>query len=149
MNEELYHYGVKGMKWGVRRDRKKSSAESYTLTTKSGEKLTMERNRGSLLGRGLQKISPRIKSEADKTYNYYVKNSKGKIVGNYQMYKKSPSEMNITWGSVNDKHQGRGYMTAMMKQGEEIAKKYGATKITGEVVGKSPDMLHIADKYGV
>lgn len=146
-NDELYHYGVKGMKWGIRRKREQPK-ESYSLTTKSGEKLTMERRKTPLLTKGLSKVNKHIRDEVNKTYAYSVKNSEGKEVGDYQMYKKTPTEMNITWGSVKDKYQGRGYMTAMMKQGESIAKKYGAKKITGEVVGNSPDMLHISDKYG-
>ena len=56
--------------------------------------------------------------------------------------------MNITWGSIDKKHQGKGYMSAVMKQGAKIAKKYGARKITAEVVGNSPDMLSITDKQG-
>lgn len=34
-------------------------------------------------------------------------------------------------------------MSAITKQGEEIAKKYGAKKITAELVGNSPDIHHI------
>ena len=33
MNEELYHYGVKGMKWGVRKDRGKKTANSVSSST--------------------------------------------------------------------------------------------------------------------
>ena len=144
MNEELYHYGVKGMKWGVRHDRKNS--ESYSITTKNNDKLVFERNKGGALGRALGKISPKIKKEQENTYNYLIKDSKGRTVGDYQMYRKSPDEMNMVWGSVKKKYRGRGYMTAMMEQGEKIAKKYGAKKLTGEVVGNSPDMQHIVDK---
>ena len=35
-------------------------------------------------------------------------------------------------------------MSAAMKQGEKIAKKYGASKITAELVGNSPDIQKIA-----
>mgnify|MGYP000316042110 FL=1 len=34
-------------------------------------------------------------------------------------------------------------MSAITKQGEKIAKKYGAKKITAELVGNSPDIHHI------
>ena len=32
MNNELYHYGVKGMKWGVRKDKKRSP---FTITSRT------------------------------------------------------------------------------------------------------------------
>ena len=39
MNEELYHYGVKGMKWGIRRDRKETSTlKSYRTSRKTDPK---------------------------------------------------------------------------------------------------------------
>ena len=72
MNYELYHAGVKGMKWGVRNDKKKSSKprrrnqnsqntvvtktvqrkNKTTITSRSGNqkaKLTVKRNRGAKL----------------------------------------------------------------------------------------------------
>ena len=157
-NSYLQHYGIKGQKWGVRRFQDKSGRltsagkkrynESYSFTTKRGEKLSLERYETPKLTRALAKVSPKVRTNVDNTYHYKLKNSKGKVVGDYQLHKDSPDEMNMVWGSVDQKYQGRGYMTAMMKQGELIAKKYGATKMTGEVVGNSPDMLHIAEKAG-
>lgn len=69
MNYELYHAGVKGMKWGVRNDKKtastgrrKSKSTVVTKTTKRGDtttvtsrngdqkaKLVVKRNRGAKL----------------------------------------------------------------------------------------------------
>ena len=34
VNGELYHHGVKGMKWGVRKDRKRDSATKKIRTIK-------------------------------------------------------------------------------------------------------------------
>lgn len=144
--DSLTHYGIKGMKWGVRKKRPKS--ESYSFTTSRGEKLTMERRKTPAVTRALTKVSPTIKDKVNRTFAYSLKDSSGKEVGDFQLYKKNHGEMNVTWGSVNEKYRGRGYMTAMLQQGEKIAKKYGGKKITAEVVGNSPDMLHITDKYG-
>ena len=69
MNNELYHAGVKGMKWGVRNDKDKSAGTSRrsissnttvtktvkrgnttTISSRSGKqkvKLTVKRNRGA------------------------------------------------------------------------------------------------------
>jgi hypothetical protein len=60
-NGELYHAGVKGMKWGVRKDKKPALASATVKTTRSGNttitsrngkqkaKLTTKRNRGAKL----------------------------------------------------------------------------------------------------
>ena len=57
---------------------------------------------------------------------------------------KNPDEFYINWANTDYKYRGRGYMSAAMKQGKKIAKKYGASKITAELVGNSPDIHKIA-----
>lgn len=149
---ELYHHGVKGMTWGVRRYQNKDGTltntgkkrrESYILQTKSGDRIRMVRNKRGIMANALRKISPTIRKERDKTLSYTIYSSNGKKAGTYQAYLKSPTEFNIVWGDTKSKYRGRGYMSAVEKQGEAIAKKYGRTKITAELVGNSPDIHHI------
>lgn len=158
-NSYLQHYGIKGQKWGVRRfqdkngrltsagKKRKEERETYRFKTSKGEELVMERQKTPFITKQLAKRNASIRREVENTYAYDVK-ANGKVVGNWQGYRKSPDEMNITWMDVSKKHQGKGYATAVMKQGEEIAKRCGAKKITAEVVGNSPDMLHVSEKLG-
>lgn len=84
MNNEIYHYGVKGMKWGVRK--KYSPSESYQFKTSLGEELTMERHKTPALTKALTKLNPKIKNEVNNTFHYALKDSRGKEVGNFQFY---------------------------------------------------------------
>ena len=144
-NEYLIHYGVKGMKWGVRKER--PIPETRTVKTKYGETLTLRRDEGGRLAKALRRVSKTIREEADKTYNYDVL-SGDKKVGTFQMYQKSNGEMNVTWGDTEKAYRGRGYMQACMSAGEKIAKELGNVKITGELVGNSPDIFTAANHRG-
>ena len=138
-SRELYHHGVKGMKWGVR---KKEPTKTWKTKTKTGAEITVTKNRRGIIGNTVQKLT-------NQDFDVYqARNAQGKKVGTIQLDRKSKDEMNIVWMDTKRKHQGRGYASALLATGERIAKEAGARKLTAEVVGDSPDMQHIVDKRG-
>lgn len=82
MTDELYHFGIKGMKWGVRHD-KKSSGPSRSRKTKrvSSEEYIrsreiMKKKPNEMSNRELQELNTRLQLE-----NTYKNNTSYKGVG--------------------------------------------------------------------
>lgn len=144
----LMHHGVKGMKWGVRKKRSQGTMRSVSRdkkwygTTKNGEQIYLQRDRVNPVAKGVQFLT-RKDFASYSAYNY-----KGEKVGNIQLDRKSKKEMNTTWMEVNKNHGGKGYAQTMQNLGEQISRDMGASKMTGEVIGLSPNMLHISEKNG-
>ena len=69
INNDLYHHGIKGMRWGVR---KKSQQKTWETKTKRGETITITKDKRSAIGNAIQKIS---RSNFD---NYTARNKEGK-----------------------------------------------------------------------
>lgn len=140
-NDFLEHYGVKGMKWGVRND------DYYDPGNNS--RVVLRRQKSPLLTRGLAKISPKVRNEVNNTHNMSaIDRETGKKVGDVQLYRKSQNEMNVTFQSTNKKYGGQGYGRATTEAAVKYARDQGAKFLTAEVVGQSPNMLHITDTEG-
>ena len=140
---ELYHYGVKGMKWGVRHD----DPPDYTTQSKHGERIEFRKDKYGLVAKGIRRLSPKLAKEQDRTrmYHAYVN---GKKVGSITLYKESRSSVNVVWLDVKKKERGKGYAQAILDSSISRAKLAGFKQMTLEVPGISPDARHIYEKRG-
>lgn len=68
MNEELYHYGIKGMKWGIRRT-PEQLGHVITKSQSSGEKKTAKTSEKKMPGRSGQKTSSISNDELQRRIN--------------------------------------------------------------------------------
>ncbi len=166
---ELKHHGIKGMHWGVRRYQNEDG--SYTslgkkhrettestpserhmtghkeFKSKNGDTITLERIPDTPIAKILSRINPSIKQNIQKNSNMLIKVN-GKRVGDLELYQEGEKALNVVWIGIDDKHRGKGYAGAVMKNVTEYAKEAGNEKITLEVPGNSPDALHIYEKNG-
>lgn len=152
-NNELYHYGVKGMKWGIRKDRAKRSSSKTpqiqnVILSKRGETVELHQNPKPITAKFLAKIIPGLKSRQDRYTDYSIKDKEGKTVGNISTYKESDKSLNIVWLGVNSKSEGKGYGQSAMRTIIDHALQSGLKEMTLEVPTTSPNARHIYEKLG-
>lgn len=153
-SEELLHYGVKGMRWGVRKERsatpelKSLGPQSITRKTASGEEITISQKPPSAIERFLGRHSAKYREEYGKGAFLSIKNKDGKKVGDAMVEKKSKDELYLLWLGIKKSERGKGYATAVMKAAEEFGRKEGFKKLTLEVPGNAKDAEHIYTKLG-
>lgn len=153
-SEEVLHYGVKGMKWGVRKERtpapelKSLGPQSITRKTASGDEITISQNPPTALHKFLGRHSQKYREDYAKGAFFTIKDKDGKTVGESIVEKRSKDELYLLWLNINKSERGKGYATAVMKAAAEFGEKEGFKKLTLEVPGKAADARHIYETIG-
>ena len=147
----LVHYGVKGMKWGVRKERynkiRNRTLKSTTVTTKYGEKVNVRQVQSTKTAAAIRSLTRRGTEDWLKFDDYDISVG-GKKVGNATLKRVSGDEINLQWLGIDSKFRGKGYATAVFGAAVEMGRKSGAKKLTLEVPGNSPDAKHIYERAG-
>lgn len=164
VNDFLAHYGVKGMKWGVRKSSSSGSPDLSTrkgrlaalkvremrnvsVTTKNGETLSLEENKNGKLANHLASLSDK-RYVASLNYSDFTIKANGKTIGDASFNKVDDDELNLVWLGVNSSQRGNGYGSAVFDAAVKMGKESGVKKLTLEVPGNAPDARHIYEKRG-
>lgn len=156
MESSVKHFGVKGMKWGVRKEQptknrepiKSLGPDSVTRKTKNGEIITLQKVPPSKLQNFLGRHSKNFREEYSKQASLRILDSSGKRVGDAMVQKRSKDELYLEWLGIDKSERGKGYASAVMKAGRDFGKQEGFKKMVLEVPGNSPDARHIYENLG-
>lgn len=156
---DILHFGVKGMRWGVRKEKtskpelKGLIAEPIVVKTKNGDELTLSPNPPPMFVKIMSKFRKSAADQYNESAYLTIKDKDGNNVGQGQMWLKGPKgkpkdELYLNWIDIDRSQRGKGYATAVLQSAEEHARSRGLKKMTLEVPGISPDARHIYEKMG-
>lgn len=152
--EALAHFGVKGMRWGVRNEKPSSRELSglgpskITRTMANGDTLTLQRNPPNLIHKSLARVSKKYVESYNNGSFFTIKDKDGKKIGDATLNKRSSEELYLNWIEIKKSSRGQGYASEIMKTAAEYGRQQGFKKMTLEVPGIAPDARHIYEKLG-
>lgn len=109
--EALEHFGTKGMKWGVRKERAMNLQPlvqgDITRTTANGDKLTLSAKPPNKLNKTLAAVSQNYADGYKKGSYLTVTDKDGKRVGHANFWHKDKDTVYLNWVSVEKGSRGR------------------------------------------
>ena len=149
--EYLAHFGVKGMKWGVHKERynrlRNKELKSVDVQSKNGKLVSLSQQRVTVLGAFVGSLGSRTE-KAYLAHDEFSIKVDGKEVGSAALDRRANGELYLNWLGIKKSERGKGYATAAFKAAIDYGRQIGAKKLTLEVPGNAPDALHIYEKQG-
>lgn len=153
--EALEHFGVKGMKWGVRKERAKNlqdltKGESITRTTKNGDEFTLTPKPTTTMDKTLAAVSTSYANKYGESAHMTITDKSGKKIGtaNFWHDQKQKDAVYLNWITINKHARGNGYASAVLRAAEDHSRSMGKKRMLLEVPGNAPDARHIYEKMG-
>jgi ribosomal protein S18 acetylase RimI-like enzyme len=153
--DDLLHFGVKGMRWGVRKERQpKPELKSLlkdgpiTRTTKNGDEFTLSQVPPNWLQKGLASVSKSYREQYKQSAYLSIKDKNDKKIGAANFWHKGPDTVYLNWITINKHSRGNGYASAVLKAAEDHSRAAGKKRMVLEVPGDAPDARHIYEKMG-
>lgn len=150
----LAHFGVKGMRWGVRRERAKNLKGqiegTITRTTANGDTFTVSPKPPKALAKSLAFASKRYSDLYARSAFLEIKDKSGKSIGeaSFSFEKNKPDTVYLSWITIDKSARGHGYASEVLKSAEVHLKNQGVKKMVLEVPPISVDARHIYTKMG-
>lgn len=150
--EALEHFGIKGMKWGVRKERARTLKPlvqgDITRKLSNGDELTLSAHPPNKINKALAAISENYTKSYSQGAHLTIKDKDGKKIGDASFWKKNDTELYLNWVGIKGRARGKGYATEVLKAAAEHGKAMGMKRMILEVPGNSPDARHIYEKMG-